>query len=1086
MMPMKHPPARLWQVKRLSNSLGDQAEAWDALNQALYEGHPMLDSRFVNGLLKHFGNGSEHLCVLTSNGTPEAMCLLRSKGLGKWVTFLPSQAQIGLVLIKRFDDLYGLFRSLPGFAVRLDILCNDPAYIDLPSTDSTTSKITNHALTMAINLDGGFENYWLSRSKKLIQNIGRYERRLDDDGLFRKFLQIGAPDDISAAIARYAELESKGWKATLGTAVNLNDSQGAFYSSLMSSLAKHGGAKAFELWFDDQLVASRLAIEAGEMIVMLKTTYDETYSKYSPGRLLLHRVIQSLFITHPGKVIEFYTDADADQLTWATAHRWIKHASLYRSESANKAFQQAKRLAKIFTAKNKSNLTEEIHHTICVYRHPDEFPLKVNEFFARADSTNVECSTHWYRNLVNTVFAADGGVRFYVLLQHNSPVAALPIIVRKGLLGNSVEALGNYYTTLYSPLLAPQANEHHLVHLISAVRSDNTPISSWRFSPMNRESNGYSTLSAALRASGLAPFDFFCFGNWYQSVNDDWPTYLKEREGTVRSTIKRMKKKFVAEGGTLELILGGADLDRGLAAYQHVYASSWKRAEPFPEFVPGLIGVCAEQGWLRLGIAWLAREPIAAQIWIVAHGKANIYKLAYDENFAGYAPGTLLTAMLFERAIDVDKVAEVDYLNGDDSYKKSWMDYRRERWGIVAYDLRSIGGLVRVTREVLGRALKRSYSLLIDPMGSDRTLEESTVSTTPINLNWQFMPADRFTSLSEKWQLLCDRSVSSPLLSADFFEIALRHFGNGTEVICIAEDKGEVIAAAILQRQNWLTWGTFQPSQIPLGSWLNMRKVDLATILHTLRRALPFPAMILGVTQLDTMFWSKPVGKTVLTLDSISTGEIDLPDTPDEFEQSINSKPFNRRMRKAEKEIGPITLITQTEMADVDTYVNLFASMESRGWKGAAGTALAPGDAQSKFYADLLRRFAGNGRARMFTLRMGSRDVAAQIAIAENGVLYLLKTTYEPDLRSFGPGVILHFFISMWCFQQETQIRRIEFYGPLNESQKMWVTGSRSIYHVNTYGTALAAKAHSYWMARRIRRMNIPVALEESSPRGTE
>lgn len=223
---------------------------------------------------------------------------------------------------------------------------------------------------------------------------------------------------------------------------------------------------------------------------------------------------------------------------------------------------------------------------------------------------------------------------------------------------------------------------------------------------MDPESTSFRTLLAALQASGLVPFRFFCFGNWYLQVHDDWTTYFKNREGTLRSTIKRMTKKFAAEGGTLELVQGGANLDRSLAAYERVYASSWKKPEPYPEFVPGLIRTCAERGWLRLGVAWLNGEPIAAQLWIVSNGKANIYKLAYDENFKLYASGTLLTAMLMEHAIEKDRVVEVDYLIGDDPYKKSWMSHRRERWGIIAYDPETVTGMFGLSKEVLGRRLK--------------------------------------------------------------------------------------------------------------------------------------------------------------------------------------------------------------------------------------------------------------------------------------------------------------------------------------------------------------------------------------------
>ena len=123
-------------------------------------------------------------------------------------------------------------------------------------------------------------------------------------------------------------------------------------------------------------------------------------------------------------------------------------------------------------------------------------------------------------------------------------------------------------------------------------------------------------------------------------------------------------------------------------------------------FVPGLIRCCAQQGWLRLGVVWLQEQPVAAQLWIVAHGKAAIYKLAYDEAFKALGSGTVLTARLMRQVLEHDGVAEVDYLMGDDAYKRSWMSHRRERRGLVAHNPRTLRGLTGAARETLARLLR--------------------------------------------------------------------------------------------------------------------------------------------------------------------------------------------------------------------------------------------------------------------------------------------------------------------------------------------------------------------------------------------
>lgn len=352
-----------------------------------------------------------------------------------------------------------------------------------------------------------------------------------------------------------------------------------------------------------------------------------------------------------------------------------------------------------------ATLNDTLPKNVSCFKLSDEFPNDIHHLFSHAECQDVELGLDWYRNLVQTVYKNDD-VLIYVLRENGRPVAAMPVHVIKRFLVNEVRSLSNFYTTFYAPVLASELSPDGLAILIAAIRNAHSPVGSFRFDLMNPQAHSFSNLNHSFRMLGLRPFQYFCTGNWYLPVVGNSAKYIQERDGLLRSTIKRMSKKFAAAGGTIEITHDGINLDRGLAAYQKVYASSWKAPEPYPEFIPGLLRACAKRGWLRLGVAWLDHEPIAAQFWIVANGKANIYKLAYDKNFKAYAPGTLLTAMLMAHVIDKDSVTEVDYLIGDDPYKKAWMTHRRERWGIIAYNPKTINGTIGLLKEVFSRTLK--------------------------------------------------------------------------------------------------------------------------------------------------------------------------------------------------------------------------------------------------------------------------------------------------------------------------------------------------------------------------------------------
>ena len=709
----------VWQLHPLvpSQGLGPHRGPWDALNARLMRGHGMLDGAFVDALLRHFGDRGVQLAVATSAGEPVAMLLLhgQSRGLGVWSSYLPSQTQIGPSLLTADTPLDGLFAVLPGYASEVDLLCNDPRFGDWRDLPGRPVKTLPHALTMNVALRESFDDYWAQRPRKLIQNMRRYLRRLQSEGGTERLVVISAPEDMTAAVARYADLESRGWKGREGTAVSSDNPQGRFYADVMREFAARSEALVYELWLDDQLLASRMLLLRPGMAVMLKTAFDERFERFAPGRVLLLRTLEDLFRRVPGAVVEFYTNADADLLAWSTSQRWIQHVSVYRHAGVSTLFGLLRRGARGVRRRGGQQVDSEImvHRsgaTVDTYVHVREMPPDALALMSQAEQQHVEFGADWYANLVDHVYALEpltSQVRFHVLRRQGRVLAVLPTVAHTSALGREISALSNFYTAIYAPAFAPDVEPGDLLPLTRALRRGGGRAAAYRFSPMDPQSREFDLLRRALRLAGLSDHSYFAFGNWYEPVRQNWADYLKDRSGQVRSTIKRNSKKFAAEGGRLEIVRGGDALEAGLAAYQAVYAQSWKVPEPYPDFVPGLIRLCARRGWLRLGVAWLGDKPVAAQIWIVANGRADIYKLAYDEAHKALAPGTLLTALLMEQAIDVDQVREIDYLIGDDPYKAAWMSQRRERQGLVAYDPTTLRGLLGLARQAVGETWRR-------------------------------------------------------------------------------------------------------------------------------------------------------------------------------------------------------------------------------------------------------------------------------------------------------------------------------------------------------------------------------------------
>lgn len=687
-----------WQVVRLDGGLGHHAADWDALLQRMWGSHPLLDSRFVDGLLRHFGLGDEYLCVGRGDDRVDAaMCILRRRSWGVWETFLPSQAPIAPVLMANAEGIDALIRALPGLVLQIDLLCVDDRFGDLLARNRVPPNATWHALSIFIDLRTGFDSYWDRRPTKLKQNLRRYERKLAERGAVCT-VAVTAPSEIAAAIKRYADVESVGWKGIKGTAIRQGTRQFDFYIDLLSAFAAKGMAEVHELWLGPTMVASRMMIATENLVTSLKTTYLEEFADCSPSNVLLARVIQQAFERHKGKSLEFYTNATRDRRVWSTGSQPIRHASFFRypwiSDFLPSLRAARARLRAVGEQRTTAVPGERIAVRVCT--QVDELPADALRLMTQAEELSVECGADWFRNLCASVDSLRSAAEFHVLLRGNTAVAVLAVTRRRDLLPREyrIESLTNYYTALFAPAIAEGMQAGDLVPLIRSLLASGRRIASVRLAPLDPMSREFTLLREAFVCAGVPVFPRFCFGNWYLRQVDDWAHYFDSRDGALRSTLRRMGQRFAMQGGRLEIISGPERLAEGITAFVKCYRASWKRQEPYPGFVPGLIELCARRGWLRLGVAWLGHQPVAAQLWIVANGRAEIYKLAHDMQFSRYSPGTLLTAQLLQHVCEEDRVSEVDYLIGDDHYKRLWMSHRRERWGLAAYNPGTLGGIL--------------------------------------------------------------------------------------------------------------------------------------------------------------------------------------------------------------------------------------------------------------------------------------------------------------------------------------------------------------------------------------------------------
>ncbi len=243
---------------------------------------------------------------------------------------------------------------------------------------------------------------------------------------------------------------------------------------------------------------------------------------------------------------------------------------------------------------------------------------------------------------------------------------------------------------------------------------------------------GVSPPAAGGPAFRLRRFDHF--GNWYDDVSGlDWAGWLARRPGALRETIRRRTRRAEQlQGAHFRLFDHQNDLACGIDAFETVYARSWKQPEPYPSFNPAQIRAAASLGVARVGVWWIGETPAAAQFWVVEHGRATVLKLAHDEAFKDFSPGTLLTAWMIRVMIEQAHVSELDFGRGDDAYKRDWVGFRRQRMGVMLINPRHPRGMLALGRHSLGQIAARRGCGRIEPeaLGDSRSPSPSFFRVT--------------------------------------------------------------------------------------------------------------------------------------------------------------------------------------------------------------------------------------------------------------------------------------------------------------------------------------------------------------------
>lgn len=338
-----------------------------------------------------------------------------------------------------------------------------------------------------------------------------------------------------------------------------------------------------------------------------------------------------------------------------------------------------------------------------VQRELNRFGPEWDALFAAGAGS--QTGREWFAASVAAALPPGSEPQFLAVTGRDGPLALFPMMTTPD---GAWQSLTTPYTCLYQPLLRAGADPRLLAAAAAAFGRycRHWPVT--RLEALDPDWSGLPLLRAGLARAGLATRTFAHFGNWHVGVpQGSWDAYLAARPGALRETIRRkVRAAERATGVRIEVARSGPALAAALAAYEAVYARSWKEPEPFPRFNGTLVRGLAGTGALRIGVMWAEGRPIAAQYWTVADRAATVLKLAHDEEFKALSPGTVLTASVIRELIERDGVTDLDFGRGDDPYKRAWTGQRRLRIGVLGLNPLKPAGLRNLARHDAGRFVR--------------------------------------------------------------------------------------------------------------------------------------------------------------------------------------------------------------------------------------------------------------------------------------------------------------------------------------------------------------------------------------------
>ena len=265
---------------------------WDGLSSKSIYKNPFYE-RWNLVPAAQYLNESDNIYIITIQRKNDLTCLypivLKSTVMGNYIEFWKhDHCYESTPLISNKEDfnwsIEEVAKSLNASFILIDL------HKDCLQPENNNRYFSAPYSRAYIHDSSTLKDYSNNIKGKSRRELNRLRRNLQ----YNYVIEYYEDDKASSALSQYIQLEDNGWKGEKKGSINSKVQVRKYYEALATYADTHKNMEFQALTADDNIIAMGIRIISGNHYFEIKTSYDESYKKYAPGKILEFLNLESL------------------------------------------------------------------------------------------------------------------------------------------------------------------------------------------------------------------------------------------------------------------------------------------------------------------------------------------------------------------------------------------------------------------------------------------------------------------------------------------------------------------------------------------------------------------------------------------------------------------------------------------------------------------------------------------------------------------------------------------------------------------------------------------------------------------------